>query len=167
MKAFCEKLTKKDGRGRTYRLPTDAEWEYACRGGADSCEPFNLDGKPSKSILSSQANFDGNHPYGGAAKGDYLKCTCNVGSYKPNGFGLYDMHGNVWEWCSDWYNDDGYDTSPKKDPEGPKRGSLRVLRGGSWSDGGLYCRAAFRSRGEPGIRDHNLGFRVVCVSSGN
>ena len=150
-KAFCEKLTKKDGRGRTYRLPTDAEWEYACRGGADSSEPFNLDGKPSKSLSTTQANFDGNRPYGGAPKGDDLKCTCKVGSYKPNGFGLYDMHGNVWEWCSDSLNDDGYDPRPKVDPEGPKRGSLRVLRGGSWSDGGLYCRAAFHSRGEPGI----------------
>ena len=165
-KAFCEKLTKKEGRGRTYRLPTDAEWEYACRGGTDSSEPFNLDGKPSKSLSSTQANFDGDHPYGGAAKGDDLKGTCKVGSYKPNGFGLYDMHGNVWEWCSDWYNEDGYDARPKKDPDGPKNGSLRVLRGGSWSNRGLFCRTAFRSRGEPGVRDHNLGFRVVCVASG-
>ena len=112
---FCKKLTAKEAKsGRKYRLPTEAEWEYACRGGAASSTPFHF----GDTLSSSQANFNGNYPYGGADKGEYLR-TCKVGSYKKNGFGLYDMHGNVWEWCADWYSKDYYSKSPAKDPPGP------------------------------------------------
>jgi uncharacterized protein (TIGR02996 family) len=92
-------LKKEVEAGREYRLPTEAEWEYSCRGGACSSAPFHF----GISLSSSQANFNGKYPYGGADKGPYLKRTCRVGSYKPNAFGLFDMHGNVFEWCNDWY----------------------------------------------------------------
>jgi formylglycine-generating enzyme required for sulfatase activity len=162
-KKFCDELSKRENErraGRTYRLPTEAEWEYSCRGGASSSNPFHF----GKSLSSTQANFVGNHPYGGADKGPYLKRTCKVGSYKPNKFGLYDMHGNVWQWCSDWYAKDYYEKSPKKDPQGPDSGTGRVVRGGSWNSSGWYCRAAFRLRREPALGVNSVGFRVVCVS---
>jgi formylglycine-generating enzyme required for sulfatase activity len=98
--------------GRKYRLPSEAEVEYACRGGAPSYQVFHI----GNSLSSMQANFNGNAPYGGAAKGPDLGRTCKVGSYKPNRFGLYDMHGNVWEWCSDWYGGDYYGKSPRRAP---------------------------------------------------
>src|SRR5207248_6430104 len=129
--------------------PSEAEWEYSCRGGHVIEEmrekpalPFHF-AQPTSSLSSTQANFDGNHPYGGAAKGPYLKRTCKVGSYKPNRLGLYDMHGNVWEWCHDWYGVDYYAKSPKTDPPGPSEGSVRVRRGGGWYLSGQPCRAAF------------------------
>jgi formylglycine-generating enzyme required for sulfatase activity len=163
--AFCKKLSELPAEKRvkrTYRLPTEAEWEYACRGGASSSTPFHF----GNSLSSTQANFDGRYPYGGAEKGDYLERTCKVGSYKKNGFGLYDMHGNVHEWCSDWYGLDYYGKSPRRDPQGPAEGSYRVFRGGSWDrDGGQSCRSACRGRGEPTDRYFILGFRVAQVPS--
>ena len=163
-KEFCEKLSElpeEKRAGRTYRLPTEAEWEYSCRGGARSSTPFHF----GDSLSSTQANFDGNYPYGDADKGPYLKKTTPVGSYdKPNGFGLHDMHGNVWEWCADWYETDYYTKSPKKDPQGPENGTRRVLRGGSWPDLGWYCRSANRFGSDPGFRDVSVGFRVVLVA---
>jgi hypothetical protein len=125
---FCAWLTQTDP-GREYRLPTEAEWEYACRGGAPESYPFHV-GQPLHCLSSTQANFDGTYPYGGAAKGPALRRTTPVGSYPPNGWGLYDMHGNVFEWCADWYRDDYYPQSPRQDPPGPPGGSLRVVRGG-------------------------------------
>jgi formylglycine-generating enzyme required for sulfatase activity len=149
-------------KGRTYRLPTEAEWEYAARGGA-AAAPFNIDGKPSSSLSSSQANFDGNYPYGGAKKGPYLRRTCKVGSYRPNAFALFDMHGNVWEWCNDWYGKEYYAKSPPGDPGGPDTGSERVLRGGSWGGSGArLCRAARRHRSAAEHRSFNVGFRIVA-----
>jgi formylglycine-generating enzyme len=161
--AFARELTqKKAGAKLLYRLPTEAEWEYSCRGGRSSSNPFGIgDGT---SLASNLANFDGNYPYGGAAKGTYLEKTCRVGSYPANAFGLHDMHGNVWEWCGDWYGE--YPTGKVTEPTGPKEGSPRVFRGGSWSHYARSCRAALRYGHEPGIRFDTLGFRLARVPSG-
>jgi formylglycine-generating enzyme required for sulfatase activity len=163
---FCRRLSElpEDKRaGRLYRLPTEAEWEYSCRGGASDSKPFYFR-QPTSSLCSTQANFNGNGPYGGAPKGKYLERTTVVGNYEPNAFGLYDMHGNVWEWCADWYDENYYQFSPQDDPEGPKDGDRRVLRGGSWRYVGRDCRAADRSGVDPGGRGDGGGFRVVLVA---
>src|SRR5205085_2199673 len=120
-----------------FDLPTEAEWEYACRAGSKTAFSFG------DSLSSKQANFRGTEPYK-AKEGPDLKRTARVGSYEPNGFGLYDMHGNVWEWCKDYYETDWYDKSPLKDPKGPKTGSSHVLRGGGWDWTGWACRSAMR-----------------------
>ncbi len=144
---FCNKLSaspvEKVAR-RTYRLPTEAEWEYACRGGASSYQVFGFGNR----LGSDQANFRGNMPYGDAAKGPWLLRTCKVGSYKPNGFGLYDMHGNVFEWCEDRY---------------AKGDEARVRRGGGWVVEGDTCRSAARRRRVPDDHRFDLGFRVLLV----
>ena len=161
--AFCKKLSElpeEKKAGRVYRLPTEAEWEYACRAGTKTAFHYG------DSLSSKQANFNGDFPYGGADKGPYLERTAKVGSYAANAFGLYDMHGNVWEWCQDWYDENYYKNSPKEDPPGPAQASYRVVRGGSWGDVGWGCRSAFRYRLEPGYRDADLGFRVAAVQSG-
>jgi formylglycine-generating enzyme required for sulfatase activity len=161
-KEFCAKLSQRaeeKRRGWTYRLPTEAEWEYACRGGAPSYQVFHF----GDSLSSKQANFDGNYPYGGAGKGGDLNRPCKVGSYAKNRFGLYDMHGNVWEWCSDCYADNYYQKSPKINPPGPGSGTRRVLRGGCWSNDASLCRSAFRDDNEPGYRVNFVGFRVVLL----
>ena len=117
-------------------------------------------------LSSKEANFNGSFPYGeGAAKADYLGRPSRVGSYPPNAFGLYDMHGNVFEWCSDRYDKDYYASSPKRDPQGPLEGTPRVIRGGCWHSRGQGCRSAYRFGGEPAYRDLNLGFRVAVVPS--
>jgi formylglycine-generating enzyme required for sulfatase activity len=162
VQAFLEKLTslpEEMKKGRKYRLPSEAEWEYACRGRATSSTPFSF----GNSLSFTQANFDGNHPYGGAATGPYLKRTSKVGSYQPNSLGLFDMHGNVWEWCEDWYDADYYKGSPRCDPRGPSQGALRVIRGGSWNLRGQFCRSARRIRYTPGYRTNGLGFRAALV----
>ena len=148
---FIKKLNAK-GQG-TYRLPTEAEWEYAARAGTTTAFAFG------DSFSSEQANFDGNYPCGGAAKGKYLKKTTPVGSYRANGWGLYDMHGNVWEWCQDWFDD--YPKGDVTDPTGPATGTKRVVRGGSWSRSGRILRCASRSNGLPLTRSNGLGFRLV------
>src|SRR5262249_61037539 len=126
--------------------PTEAEWEYSCRGGRSSSSPFGIgDGT---SLSSSLANFNGNYPYGGAGKGTYLQKTCAVGSYPANALGLNDMHGNVWEWCGDFYGD--YQNGKATDPTGPKEGSHRVARGGGGGDEARYCRPAVPRGGGPG-----------------
>jgi formylglycine-generating enzyme required for sulfatase activity len=150
-----------------YRLPTEAEWEYACRAGTD--EPFDV-GKPSKSLSSTQANFNGAEPFGGAARGPSLGRTCKVGSYRPNAWGLYDMHGNVFEWCADWLDEKAYVAQGRRDPTGPAKGTWRVMRGGSWIVRGVFCRAAFRGRFSaqdamttvPERKREHLGFRVAA-----
>jgi formylglycine-generating enzyme required for sulfatase activity/S1-C subfamily serine protease len=160
---FLKKLSdlpEEKKKGRKYRLPTEAEWEYACREGSSST-PFHH----GNSLSSTQANFDGRKPYGDAAEGPILDRTCKVGSYKPNKFGLYDMHGNVWEWCADWHAADYYQSSPRRDPPGPAEGSSRVLRGGSWDNGGWECRCASRAGRSPGDSWQSFGFRVAAVGA--
>jgi formylglycine-generating enzyme required for sulfatase activity len=136
-----------------YRLPTEAEWEYACRAGTTM--PFST----GSNITTNQANYDGNYPYNGNAKGIYRQKTTAIGSFAPNAWGLYDMHGNVWEWCWDWYGD--YGTAAQTDPLGAVSGALRVLRGGSWFYSGRYARSAYRNYDTPSNRLSNLGFRLV------
>jgi formylglycine-generating enzyme required for sulfatase activity len=160
--AFCRTLSEfpdEKAVGRVYRLPTEAEWEYACRAGPDTVFHFG------NSLSSAQANFDCRSPYGQAERGRYLQRTDLVGSHAPNAWGLHDMHGNVWEWCQDSYAADYYRDSPVEDPRprdlaGP--GDLRVLRGGSWYSNGAACRAAFRHKQPPDARSYYVGFRVVC-----
>jgi formylglycine-generating enzyme required for sulfatase activity len=161
---FCNKLSARAAEsGRKYRLPTEAEWEYSCRGEASSSyRVFHF----GNSLSSSQANFDGNYPYGEGGKGDYLERTCKVGSYTKNRFGLYDMHGNVWEWGAAWSGSDYYGKSPPRDPLGPSEGSYRVFRGGSWFSRGRACRSAHRYYDSPTDRCAYLGFRVVLVPAG-
>ena len=134
------------------RLPTEAEWEYACREG--STTPFNT----GNNLTTNQANYDGNYPYNNNAIGIYRAQSTEVGSFAPNAFGLYDMHGNVWEWCRDWYGD--YPSTSQSNPTGPSEGSSRVFRGGSWNYFARYCRAAFRTF-SPDLRSLSIGFRLV------
>ena len=139
----------------TYRLPTESEWEYACRAGTPTAFAYG------DSLSSHQANFDGNYPYGGAARGPYVTKPVAVGSYKPNAWGLYDMHGNVWECCQDWSGD--YPMGPRTDPVGPADGSSRVIRGGYWLNSAEYCRAASRQSNPPFALVAGQGFRIALV----
>jgi formylglycine-generating enzyme required for sulfatase activity len=139
--AFCARLGKRDGRA--YRLPTEAEWEYACRAG--TAGPYHF----GATLSAGQANCDA-----GAGKG----ATTPVGSYPPNAWGLSDMHGNVYEWCGDWYGP--YPTARADDPSGPADGDARVLRGGSWLSAPWYCRSAHRYWADPATRSAHVGFRV-------
>jgi formylglycine-generating enzyme required for sulfatase activity len=156
---FCAKLSAAPAEktaGRSYRLPTEAEWEYACRAGTTA--PYHFGATAS----SRQANFNGTS-YGGADRGPNLGRTCKVGSYAPNAWGLFDMHGNVYEWVADHFDVEYYKKSPVKDPKGPERGDQRVLRSGSWDITARDCRSAERSNLPPTARNYSVGFRVVCV----
>jgi formylglycine-generating enzyme required for sulfatase activity len=152
---FLRRLSEKEGK--LYRLPTEAEWEYACRAGTSSPYSFGA------ACNGRQANCNGDKPYGTKTKGTYLERTTKVGSYRPNAFGLYDMHGNVWERCSDLYDGKYYDESPLADPEGPASGGYNVSRGGSWFTSPLSCRSASRYGNVPSFRADDLGFRV-CLA---
>jgi formylglycine-generating enzyme required for sulfatase activity len=157
---FCRKLSAaptEKAAGRYYRLPTEAEWEYACRAGLPM--PFSS----GLTLSSHEANFNGNYPYGPVSRGPYLERTTRVGSYSANPFGLYDMHGNVWEWCSDYYDGSYYRNSPRYDPPGPPTGHLRVVRGGSCYNIGRFCRASYRFGVAPVNRDLDVGMRVVML----
>jgi outer membrane protein assembly factor BamB len=159
---FCRRLSDRPDEkevGRIYRLPTEAEWEYACRAGTES--PFSF----GDSLGSQQANFNAKHPYGDAEPGQFLARTTTVGSYQPNAFGLYDMHGNVWEWCLDRYDPDFYRESPRDDPIGPRTGLMRSIRGGGWYSDGRDCRSAFRYAELPDARFYVMGFRVVMTTA--
>ncbi|MDH4240990.1 MAG: formylglycine-generating enzyme family protein [Phycisphaerae bacterium] len=149
--AFCDKLTQT--QGGKFRLPTEAEWEYACRAGTTT--PFNT----GKTISTDQANYDGGVTYGSGTKGVERREYIDVASFSQNRFGLYDMHGNVWEWCSDWLGD--YPQGPVTDPHGPDSGSDRVRRGGSWFSFPGFCRSAEREGNPPDFRGNYFGFRVV------
>lgn len=175
-KDFCKVLSnlpKEKLAGRKYRLPTEAEWEYACRAGTSTAFHFG------QSLSSDQANFNGNYPAGDGKRGPYLRKTAPVGSYQPNAFGLYDMHGNVAEWCADWYDPEYYFDSPVDDPLGPPFGVVDtgfsnngtenffvVVRGGSWVDDGRACRSAYRFRAQPKTSYRLIGFRVACDIQG-
>jgi len=152
--AFCIALSKK--AGRTVRLPTEAEWEYACR--ADTRTLYSFGDDPSK--VGDYAWCYGN----ASDKGE--EYAHSVGVKKPNAWDLYDMHGNVWEWCSDWYAD-SYASMDALDPKGPATGTERVQRGGSWDYESVRCRAADRSSYPPDRRIDDFGFRVVVeIGSG-
>ena len=148
---FCKRLSElpeEKRAGRVYPLPTEAEWEYACRAGSKTAYSF---GESSKA-LDDYAWYDGGSN----------RQTHPVGEKKPNAWGLADMHGNVWEWCSDWYGQ--YPKGAASDPAGPKEGSARVQRGGGWVGLAEVCRSAHRDGFVPSVRDADGGFRVVLSS---
>ena len=144
-RAYCTWLSSKIGE--EVRLPTEAEWEYAARGGKKS-RGYTYSGSDSIGEVAWYANNSNDR-------------VQKVGGKSPNELGLYDMTGNVWEWCSDWYDEDYYSPSPSRNPKGPSSGTRRVLRGGSWLIYASYCRVANRGDGNPVNRFLNLGFRVA------
>ena len=149
---FCRRLSELPGEKaakRRYGLPTEAQWEYACRAGTTTRWYSGDD----EARLGDVAWFNRN------AGGQ----THPVGQKRANAWGLYDMHGNVWEWCQDWYDEDYYAKSPTDDPAGPPGGSYRVVRGGGWDYPAWYCRSAYRNNFGPGYRYYGLGFRVSQV----
>ena len=144
--------------GLNARLPTEAEWEYACRAGTTT--PFSFGGN----ITPDLVNYNGNYPYADGEKGLNREKTVPVKSLPPNPWGLYEMHGNVWEWCDDWFGD--YGSAAQIDPKGPAMGAYRVLRGGSWFSDGRYVRSAYRFRYGPDGRSSIIGFRLALGQSG-
>ena len=169
--AFCRELTRAAQAagalpaGWRFQLPTEAQWEYACRAGTTTATAFG------DRLSSKQANFQG-EPYNGAEPGPSLKRAAPVGSYPPNAWGIHDMHGNVFEWCRDWYHaklpggadPDRYD-SKEAAPLNRTGDRSRVRRGGCWADHGWPCRSACRIRFEPHRRSDHIGFRVVVVEA--
>lgn len=157
--AYCAWMSKETGK--KFRLPTEAEREYACRAG--TATPFNT----GENVTTDQANFDGNYPYSNNPKGVNRENTVPVNSFAPNAFGLYNMHGNVAEWCSDWFGERYYDqckaSGTVTNPAGPSTGSDRVLRGGSWNRPAKFCRSALRNSFAPDYRNAYIGFRLVFV----
>jgi formylglycine-generating enzyme required for sulfatase activity/tRNA A-37 threonylcarbamoyl transferase component Bud32 len=138
------------------KLPTEAQWEYACRAGTQM--PFNT----GRCLTTNEANYNGNYPYNDCNSGMYKDKVMPVGIYAPNTWGLFDMHGNVWEWCTDWYGD--YLASERTNPQGPSTGSGRVMRGGSWLSSAQLNRSASRSFNAPDARYNTTGFRLVSPS---
>jgi formylglycine-generating enzyme required for sulfatase activity len=151
---FCQKLSEKTGR--EYRLPSEAEWEYACRAGTTT--PFHF----GETITTELANYNGTSIYASEPKGKHLQRTTDVGIFPPNAFGLYDMHGNVWEWCQDdWHNN--YIDAPKDGSVWTSRsGNYKLLRGGSWYYNPGFCRSAYRYHDDLVDLSDDIGFRVVC-----
>ena len=150
--AFCKALSQKEDV--TYRLPTEAEWEYGCRAGTTT--PFYF----GATVSANQANYNAAdvQENAGAPSGK----TMQVGSFTPNAFGLYDMHGNVYEWCQDLYGGDSYSKSPAEDPKGPDSGDAHIIRGGSWFNNLVALRSAARQWAIPSTRYGMIGFRVVA-----
>lgn len=167
---YCSRLTQRErAAGRipgsyAYRLPTESEWEYACRAGTKTA--FYV----GNSLCSGRANFDAQKEYSSGQgetdnlKGIFLGYTVRVGTYQPNGLGLYDMDGNLWQWCQDWHAD--YPGGRLTDPQGPSLGLFRIWRGGTWGAFGRFCRAAQRGYFYPEFRSYSIGIRVVLSSVG-
>jgi formylglycine-generating enzyme required for sulfatase activity len=151
---FCKKLNQKTGKN--YRLPSEAEWEYACRAGTKT--PFYF----GDNITTDLVNYDGNYSYKSAAKGKYRQQTTDVGTFPPNPFGLYDMHGNVWEWCEDDWHKNYINAPTDGSAWNSRSGSHKLLRGGSWHYVPADCRSAFRFNGFLDSDNNLIGFRVVC-----
>jgi formylglycine-generating enzyme required for sulfatase activity len=163
---FCHRLSKRTGRA--YTLPSEAQWEYACRAGTTT--PFHF----GDTISPELANYDGNYAYADGPKGIYCEQTTPVGMFPANAWGLHDMHGDVWEWCLDEWHE-GYEGAPTDGrawvdgTEGDKSKETkktRLLRGGSWSGVPWYCRSAFRALDRPVYANFYVGFRVVCLPQG-
>jgi formylglycine-generating enzyme required for sulfatase activity len=166
IQVFLRELARRS-HGDRFRLPTEAEWEYACRAGTSG--PFST----GANLTADQANYDGRYPLAGAPRGTFLGRPAPAGSYPPNPWGLFDMHGNVWEWCEDWYGD--YPSGPVRDPRGPARQAARrlwdarggdwqwkrVIRGGSWYFNASSCRCSLRYTHAPADKGFSLGFRLV------
>ncbi len=171
--SFMGKLQEKTGL--TFDLPTEAQWEYACRAGTTTAlnSGKNLTNADMDAAMNEVGRYNSNQSDG---KGGYTSAHTKVGSYLPNALGLYDMHGNVYEWCLDWYGLNSYSTSPKEDPVGPNTGSAHVLRGGHWDNSAGACRSAARECGDPShsyfgpssrLRYYyGIGFRVLCLPLG-
>lgn len=153
IRKYIEKLNMIEQTGK-YRLPTEAEWEYACRTGKKT--PFSF----GSCLSTAQANYDGNYPLSGCSKGQYRRKTIPVASLKSNAWGLYGMHGNVYEWCQDRYGN--YPSGGVSDPTGPDSGTSRILRGGSWDQFAKHSRSANRHSKEPGLRYYSNGFRIAA-----
>jgi len=157
---FCATLTKKEKEkgtlpeGYIYSLPTEAQWEYAARAGSD--KPFCY----GDTLTSKMANFYGPIPYNSDEKGEYREKTTAVKSFKPNTWGLYDIHGNVYEWCLDWYSETLVEGT---DPATLKEGDSRSIRGGAWNRKATSCRSAYRYSYDPTQRTNNIGLRVALV----
>jgi len=163
--AFCEWLSRAEGQA--YRLPTEAEWEYACRA-RTTTKYFSGDDPESLAGIGNVADGTAKEKYPGwptiAARDGYVY-TAPAGRFQANAFGLCDMHGNVREWCQDWYDADYYKRSPVDDPPGPSGGAAyRVIRGGCWRSAG-FCRSAYRAAGPPDLRSNYVGFRVALGRS--
>jgi sulfatase modifying factor 1 len=164
--AFIAWLSRKEAK--TYRLPTEAEWEYACRAGSSTRYSFG-DDPEGLATVGNVADGTAKEKYPELttiAARDGFVYTAPVGHYNPNAWGLYDMHGNVWEWCSDGYAADYYKQSPVEDPRGVDGAADRVGRGGSWNFVAQFARSASRNRRVPGFRFSSVGFRVARVQSG-
>jgi formylglycine-generating enzyme required for sulfatase activity len=155
---FCKRLERLTGR--PYRLPSEAEWEYACR--AHTATPFHF----GATITTDLANYVGEHLFAGEPKGIYRHGTTPPGSFPPNAFGLYDMHGNLWEWCADAWHED-YTGAPLDGSAWEAREAAhRVVRGGSWHETPNHCRSAVRLKFDPAEREDFIGFRVALTLPG-
>jgi formylglycine-generating enzyme required for sulfatase activity len=163
---FCHRLSQRSGR--TYTLPSEAQWEYACR--AETKTPFCF----GDTISPELANYDGNYAYGDGPKGIYRKQTTPVGMFPANAWGLQDMHGNVYEWCLDQWHE-SYQGAPADGmawadgmagEKGQEAEKSRLLRGGSWYSYPRYCRSAYRFHSRPAYANYFFGFRVVCLPQG-
>jgi formylglycine-generating enzyme required for sulfatase activity len=157
VREFCQRLSAKTGKD--YRLPSEAQWEYACRAGTST--PFHY----GETITPELANYDGTETYKDSPKGEFRQTTMDVGSFPANEWGLYDMHGNVWEWCEDdWHGD--YEDAPSDGSawvETNRTKTNRVLRGGSWCSHPEVCRSACRNGFTRVVILNDVGFRVCCV----